>query len=131
MPLPPTRVQSAAGGVSLSVIDYRTRYLTTAPAGASGTIGVTFDPVPPGYFWLLQRFTVLCTSSTKTRAMVYAGDPAAQNLLDGTEVGNLDIADEQSPILLDSNTALTVQWTGASAGAVGTVRVQYQLVQRG
>jgi hypothetical protein len=62
--------------------------------------------------------------------MVYAGPPSQQNFVDGTESGNIDTADETSPILIESATALTIQWTGASMGAVGTARIQYQIVQR-
>jgi hypothetical protein len=92
---------------------------------------VEFDPVDSGSLWLVERITVLCDSSTDTQAVAYAGSPAARNFVDGTSRGNFDTADEASPILVDSNVVFTVQWTGASAGARGTARIQYQLVQRG
>jgi hypothetical protein len=116
-------------GVALLVVDYRTVAAST-PAAAGGTCSVTLDPVPAGYFWLVERITVLNTSSTATTAYVYEGDPAPGNFRDGTSRGNLDVADESSPILVDSTRYLTVLWTGASNGAVGTVTVQYQLVKR-
>ena len=122
---------AATAGAALQVVDYRSAYVTTTPAGADGTMTATFPYVPAGYIWLVQRITVLCTSSTSTRAMVYAGSPAAQNFLDGTDRGNIDTADESSPILLESSLSLIVVWTGASVGAVGTARIQYQLVTRG
>lgn len=119
----------APDGAALLVVDYRTVSAST-PAAAGGTCSVTLEPVPAGMFWLVERITVLCTSTTPTTAYVYEGDPAPGNFRDGTSRGNLDVADESSPILVDSTRYLTVEWTGASAGAVGTVTVQYQLVKR-
>lgn len=130
MALPPTRAAGDAGA-ALSVVDYRSTSLTTDPAGPDGIMLATFDPVPPGNFWLLERITVSTTSTTGTRALVYAGAPSAGNFVDGTERGDLDTADEASPILIESSLSLLVIWTGASPGAVGTVRIQYQLVTRG
>jgi len=131
MGLLPVTAAKAAGGASLTVVDYRAVNKLTKPAGANGLMSTIFDPVPPGCFWLVERITVSTTSSTTTRAMVYAGDPGAGNFVDGTEHGNLDTADESAPILLESSLSLNVLWTGASVGAQGTVRIQYQLVQRG
>ena len=130
MALPPTRTPTESGA-GLAVVDYRSAAKISDPADVDGLISVEFDPVAPGLIWLIQRITIMCTSTTSTRAMVYAGDPTPTNLVDGTDRGNLDVADELSPILLESCTPLTVQWTGASAGAQGVVRVQYQIVQRG
>lgn len=114
----------------LTVLDYRTIAKSSAPASAAGVATVTFDPVPDGCLWLVERITVVCSSSAATKCMVYAGDPALSTFVDGTASGNFDTADEASPVLVDSNVSLTVQWTGATAGAVGTVRIQYQLVKR-
>jgi hypothetical protein len=130
MGLPPVRAQ-VAGGSALSVVDYRSEYLTTLPAGNDGILTIDFEPVPPGLLWLLQRTAVSTTSTTPTRALLYAGAAVPQNFLDGTERGNLDVADNASPVLVESSTSLTVQWTGASPGAIGTIRIQYQLVSRG
>ena len=130
MPLPPTRADALTGN-ALSVVDYRSVSQSTDPADAAGVIVATFDPVPPGLIWLVERMTVTTTSAPPTIAMVYAGAASSSNLVDGSSSGNLDTADEASPILIESNTSLTVVWTGAAAGAVGTCRVQYQLVQRG
>ena len=134
MPLPPLRTALATGPSSaaagLTVVDYRSPYLTSGPADAAGLMSVTFEPVPPGYLWLIQRATVSTTSTAATRAMMYAGAPSPQNFVDGTNSGNLDISDENAPIMLDSSTQLLIQWTGATPGATGTARIQYQLVQR-
>lgn len=133
MPLPPARAAASASpssGAGLTVVDYRKEALRSAPAPASGIITLTFDPVGPGVLWLVQRITVLCTSTTQTAAVVYAGAVDPSNMVDGTSSGNLDTADESSPVLVDSSISLTIQWTGASPGAIATARIQYQVVQR-
>jgi hypothetical protein len=116
-------------GAGLQIVDYRARSVS-ATADATGTITAAFPTVDDGYLWLVERITVLCTSATPTQAVAYAGEPIAQNMVDGTSRGNLDTADQSSPVLIDSSIALTIQWTGASAGAIGVARIQYQLVQR-
>lgn len=125
---PPFSVAQVSGA-ALQVVDYRSQSVK-ATADSSGTITAAFRPVDVGYLWRVERITVLCTSSTSTQAVAYAGDPLAQNMVDGTSHGNLDTADESSPILVDSSIPLTIQWTGASPGAVGVARIQYQLVKR-
>lgn len=129
MPLVFSPATSSDGGARLDVLDYR-RQARTATADATGTATVTFDAVPAGQLWLVERFAVSSSSSTQTTCQIYAGDPAPANLVDGTTSGNLDVADEASPILIDSSLSLNAQWTGASSGASCTVTVQYQLVQR-
>jgi hypothetical protein len=129
MALPPVRAASGVGA-GLSVLDYRSESLRTHPAAADGTMTAEFEPVPPGLIWLLERITVFTDSDMPTRAMVYAGTPSPQNFLDGSEGGNLDTADNACPSLIESNTPLTVQWTGATPGSIGTARIQYQLVSR-
>jgi hypothetical protein len=130
MALPPTAA-AAGGGASLTVRDYVSTFQVTKPADATGVMTATFDPVPPGLFWLIERITVSTTSATPTTVMVYAGDPSPYTYVDGSAAGNLDVADESSPILVNSATSLTAVWAGASVGAVGTIRIQYQLVSRG
>jgi hypothetical protein len=130
MALPPVYSSSGAAGAALTVLDYKSAALDSI-AGADGVILVEFPPVDAGTLWLVERITVMCDSSTPTQAVAYAGSPAARNFVDGTSRGNFDTADQASPILIDSNVVLTLQWTGASAGARGTARVQYQLVRRG
>jgi hypothetical protein len=129
--LPPLSATSTTGGASLAVVDFRSDYLSAGPAESDyATLTATFDPVPAGYLWLVQRITVLTDSTTPTQATVYAGYPSPQNFVDGTERGNLDTADESSPILIDSSVSLAVVWTGASLGSTAHARIQYQLVQR-
>lgn len=128
--LPPQRPSGDGGGGGLAVVDYRSAFAQTGPADLSGVITAEFDPVPVGLLWLVQRVTVACSSSQPTAAGLYVGDPQPANLVDATQAGNLDTADESSPILVDSNVTLTCRWINADPGSVGVVRIQYQLVQR-
>ena len=118
-------------GAALQVIDYRTSALRSQPAPASGVVTLTFAQVPDGQLWRVERITVTSTSSTNTTAVVYSGDLDTTNIVDGTASGNLDIADQLSPIVVDSTLSLTIAWSGVSVGALCTARIQYQIVQRG
>ena len=122
---------ATTSGVALQVIDYRTSSLRSGPAPASGIVTLTFPQVADGQLWLVERITVTSTSSTNTAAVVYAGDIDTVNVVDGTNSGNLDLADELSAILVDSTLALTIAWSGVSVGKICTARIQYQIVQRG
>lgn len=125
------RPVALTSGAGLQVLDYRSESVTTAACvGAPWLLVAEFPPVDPGTFWLLERITVTTTATGPTRAMVYAGGISPINFLDGTERGNFDVADNASPILVDSNTALTIQWSGVELGAVATARIQYQIVAR-
>lgn len=106
------------------------RTVTTPAATASGTVTGTFQPVPAGRLWLVERIVVSCTSSTPTAAAFYTDNVNAAGLVEGTSAGNFDIADENSPLAVDGGSTLIVQWTGASVGAVGTCRVQVRELMR-
>lgn len=121
---------AATQGVSYTIVDRRVAVATTQPAPASGVAQGELPAVPDGYLWLVDRMTVMCDSAAPTQATVYAGAPSPLNFVDGTSRGNLDVADETSPILVETGESLTVLWSGCTPGAVGTIRVQYQLVTR-
>lgn len=108
------------------------RYSRTAisKAAAGGTATATFPAVPAGRLWLVERIVVSCTSSSATSAALYVDQVDALHLVEGTSAGNFDIADENSPLVIESLSVLTVVWTGASNGAVGTCRVQVRELQR-
>lgn len=117
-------------GVSYTTVDRRIAVATTKGANAAGIAQAVFPAVPEGYLWLVERMTVMCDSALPTQATVYAGDPIPINLIDGTSRGNLDVADETSPALVQTGLPLTAVWSGCTPGAIGTIRVQYQLVTR-
>lgn len=109
--------------------DYEQDYAVSKPA-AGGTCQVAFGPVPEDQLWLLERVTVACTSSTATTCTLYADVIDPGRVLDYTPTGNLDVADESCPIQLESGTTLLAVWSAASAGAVGTARVQFRILRR-
>lgn len=124
-------VAAALGqGAALRVVDYRRQRKRSDPAGADGLCTITLDPVEAGFLWLVDRMVIATTSATPTECYAYSGDPDLSRIEDGSSHGNFDVADESSPVLVDSAESLTVQWTGASLGAVAYLSVQYQLVQR-
>jgi len=127
--------QVPADNLGYVEIDRRSLYaVTPAASGAGATIYVVMDPVGADDLWEITRFTVSCTSSTPTTAAHYVGaalgDATAANLLEGTSNGNLDFADEAAGVQLEGSRSLLTVWTGASSGAIGTVRIQYKLYRR-
>lgn len=91
---------------------------------AGGTMSVLFDPVPLDTSWQLERVVVSSTSSLPTRAYLFTDLADPRHLLDGTNSGNFDVADNTTPVTVGAGLALLVVWLGAADGAVGTVRVQ-------
>ena len=127
--------QVPADNLGYVEIDRRSLYaVTPAASGVGATIYVVMDPVGADDLWEITRFTVSCTSSTPTTAAHYVGaalgDATAANLLEGTSNGNLDFADEAAGVQLEGSRSLLTVWTGASSGAIGTVRIQYKLYRR-
>lgn len=110
--------------------DRYSRTVTTPAADATGIIQATFAPVGAGRLWLVERIVVSCTSSSVTAAAFYVDQVAPDALVEGTSAGNFDIADENSPLVVDALSSLIVRWIGASAGATGTCRVQVRELMR-
>lgn len=105
----------------------QTDYERSSPA-AGGVAQVQFAPVPPDQYWLIEHILVQNTSTNNTQAGVYLDDATLpSNLIDGTYVGNRDVADYSSPILVESNRALIVEWTNCNAGDVATAYIQYRV----
>lgn len=121
----PTAVALQAG-TSLTVVDYLPLH-ADAVADATGQAVATWDPVELGYMWLVDGLSVRTTSTTDTRATVWAGP----RLMDGSDSGNFDISDRSAPILVAAGEALEVVWTGATPGATCTFDGQYQLIIKG
>lgn len=127
---PPIAQQAAApqtpGGYS--VLDVLDRTQVCATVAANGLVTVTFDPVNSGQVWQVGRMVVYSSSAAATVAFVYVGDPQVQNLRDASASGNLDIADNASPLLVPGSRSLVVQWVGASDGATALCSIQGQVL---
>lgn len=87
-----------------------------AVANASGRAVVTFPTVPPWHRHTITRTGVTTTSTARTSATVYRGEPQAPNQLDVAPYsGNDDTSD--TSILLEPGQWLTIVWEGADVGA--------------
>lgn len=114
------------GGFQL--LDWTGQADQSDPAGTSGICVVQFGPVPAGQLWAAERYTVDCTSSTATDCFVYVGqDIRPVNLRDATGSGNLDIADNNAPLLIPGSLFVFFQWLSASVGALATASIQYKV----
>lgn len=97
-------------------------------ASNTGIVQLASNP-QPGTGFLIERISVNSNSATPTTARVYVGSPEPQNEMDLTLAGNEDVADEASPIYVPAGATFTIVWTGGSAGANYTARVQYAVIQ--
>lgn len=113
-------------GVSLTTVDY-VPIQKQATADATGTATVALDPVEPGYMWLVDALSVRSNSTADTRTLVWAG----ARLMDGSDSGNFDFSDRNSPVLVVSSEVLQIVWTGATPGAVCNADGQYRLILKG
>ncbi len=123
----PTSLSPAA---AWAVHDFGQRSLTSAPADATGRCQTHLGPVPQDELWRIDRMVVSSDGSTDTTVGIYLDTVDPVRAIDGTEVGNFDVADLAAAIQLHGGTAMVCGWSGASLGAVGTLHVQWQILRR-
>jgi hypothetical protein len=80
-----------------------------------GTITIELGPVPAREEWWVQSIAIRCSSTVQTTFAAYRDEVAFSRVLDMTQRGNFNVADEASPKWLASGSRIVVQWTGASA----------------
>lgn len=68
--------------------------------------------VPPDQVWEYERFSVRCTSTATSAVRVYVGSEADANLVDGSDSGNLDVADNSAPVRVGPGEVLRIVWSG-------------------
>jgi len=101
--------------------------INTLPATSSGVITAAFPAVPYDYYWYVEIISVSCNSTTSTQCYVYVDTPLQpQNVISTSNSGNLDQDDRNQAILVEPTKVMTIQWTGASLGSIGTARIQYK-----
>lgn len=105
--------------------DRRNRLPRTATATAGGIGTITYDPVPSGYEWHVERITVFNGGAAAPVVGIYHDSVDPVNLLDYTLAGNADVALELPPLVLFSGEQLVVQFTGCTALSVCTSVIQY------
>ncbi|MDB4872806.1 MAG: hypothetical protein JWL97_3810 [Gemmatimonadales bacterium] len=128
-PLP--RSVAKAVGVDLQVVDYAVAD-KQAKAVAGGTATITFDQVPGGYLWRVERIVVTTTSAQQVTVTAYAGDALPIRLRDSTPlpVGYSAVGEYPAMLTILDGLSLLVVVSGGVAGDTVTASVQYQLVQR-
>lgn len=137
--LAPASVRAAqaaeGGGLGLGfvVIDFRTEFRRgqegANPNVPAGSIDAVLEPVQGDIVLLVDRLLVQTTSTAPTTASFYLGAVAAEQLVEYTGSGDIDVADEVQPILVPGSTPFICRWRGASAGAVGLVRIQFRVAR--
>jgi hypothetical protein len=121
-------------GASVLLVDYPPALEGTATADGNGTATVEFDPVDSPFLWRIERMTTYLSDQNPpagAACLVYEG-PSLKPLRirDGSLSAAFDIADESSPITLQSTSQLVIQWTGLTPGTKAYASVQYQLWRR-
>lgn len=99
-------------------------------AAVGGFAQLEFDQLDQTEMWLIDHAVVSCNSSTPTTVRWYAGSVVDLALLDGSSAGNFDVADWNAGLVIQPTSALVVRWSGASAGAIGTVTLQARVLRR-
>jgi hypothetical protein len=122
-------VQIATPSASWTLIDYVT-LVRSSPAAAGGLCTATFDQLAPGDRLLIDHAIVSCTSSTPTILRMYLDAVSPLTMLDGSDAGNFDVADWPNGLAIAPTRTLTVQWSGASAGGIGTITLQARLLRQ-
>lgn len=101
----------------------------TTPAAAGGVAEVDLEQVPAGQMWLIRRMAVSCTSSGVTFT-AYRNQAAPPNIVDATDAGVGDVADETQPIVLNESDVLLCVWSGCPDAAVGSISVMRDVYKR-
>jgi hypothetical protein len=112
-----------------AVTDWGTPNAVTPPA-AAGRALVNFGTLDTGTQWLVDRAVIVCDSTTDTALRLYADEVSTRNLLSGSDRGNFDEAEYPSGLLIRGGSALLAVWTGCSAGAVATIRLQTRVMRQ-
>lgn len=123
----PTWVGGAASAWSL--VDWQLPAWQSDPA-AGGVATLRGDQLANDELWLIDRAIIDCSSVFVTSLRLYEDAPDPSRLLDGSDRGNFDVAEYPSGLVVRPSSVLVAQWTGASDGAVGTLRLQVRQMRR-
>lgn len=84
---------------------------------------------PQGAVWLIDRESVRASAGSGLTMLVYVGTESNENLVDGSGSGELDFADNNSPIIVQSGETIRFVWPSATNGVVVTVNAQYRVAR--
>lgn len=107
----------------------------TATANTSGVAKAGFGPVPEGYCWYIERYSVHCpTANAVAGVFVVQGttgtaaiDPSYR--ADYTTAGADAVGDAFHAIYVPAGYHLVVQWTAATSGDLCVASIQYAVHQ--
>lgn len=107
----------------------------TVTANTSGIATAAYSPVPEGYAWYIERYSVHCpTSASIASVNVILGtvsQVAANAALDTsaradyTINGKDAVGDSNSAIYVAPGYSLVIQWTAATSGDICIASIQY------
>jgi hypothetical protein len=108
---------------------------STGTATSAGVAKAGYGPVPEGYCWYIERYSVHCpTSGAVAAVFVVLGatgtgaiDPGYR--ADYTTAGADAVGDANSAIYVPAGYHFVVQWTAATSGDVCTASIQYAVHQ--
>ena len=103
----------------------------TASANSSGVAKVGYGPVPEGYCWYIERYSVHCPTAAAVAAVFVtlgatgtaAVDPSYRT--DYTTAGADAVGDAFHAIYVPAGYHLVIQWTAATSADVCTASIQY------
>lgn len=112
------------------VVDKQSVPLTGAEGDPqAGFAQLEINPPGSGQGYLVERIDLWSNSTGTPAASIYVGQPDTHNEMDFSTNAAHDIADERNPIYVPPGTPLVILFSGLSADAAVTARVQYSVVQ--
>jgi hypothetical protein len=108
------------------VIDSKQESLVTR-ADANGEAVIELGSPRASTQWKIGRMSVNSIPGNASQVNVYVDEVLPQNVVDSTNSGDRDIADEFTAILVGPTSRLLIVWAGAAPDAECTANVQYDI----
>lgn len=109
------------------IVDHQSRAYFAVESAGQATIVV---PAPgQAYALQVEIIDIYSDSTGAPTAGVYLNSPDPANELDYSANGGHDIAFENPPLYVPSDSQLLIVWSGLSSGAQCSARVQYSVLQ--
>jgi hypothetical protein len=107
----------------------------TGTATSAGVAKVGYGPVPEGYCWYIERYSVHCPTGAAVAAVFVAQGATGTAAVDSgyradyTTAGADAVGDSFNAIYVPAGYHFIVQWTAATSGDVCTASIQYAVHQ--
>lgn len=109
------------------IVDRQTRPFFANAIG--GQAAVALGAPAQGYAFQVEILDLWSDSTDASTAGIFLDSAAPQNELDYSANAGHDIAFENPPLYVPSGSSLLVVWSGLSAGAQCTARIQYSVLR--